>query len=653
MIHKTSSLKNEKSFFNSKKEISKDDDFSKLLKRNFLRKCLSSKAIKNEKFYNELTIEKEENKIENESLFKKKKNGILMMNNNKKKEKEDLSHFQFNQNINDKKGYNNFILKSEINPKYNNDNINNINKLNLLYNYFGEENKELKYNLEKKEKKLNEKKGIKEKNNIQINNNIKNSNIYNKINHENEIIKQNQYIQKMNKMNNIKNLSLLIKGQIGCRLLQKIIEENPEISNLLFISLINNIENMCTDLFGNYVIQKLLMYLNGENLEKFTLIISKNFLQISSSNYGTRVIQKYIEIISIKNNNFNNNEKNQNLIYLKCFTILNSLIIKNIKEISKDNNSCHIIIKFVSEIPFPANDNLYKSIYDIFFLLCKDKHGCCVIQKCFDCGIIQQKNILYNLTNKFCSLLICDQFGNYVIQYVVQCNVDFVNKKLLNVVFNNLLFLCKEKYASNVLEKFIYYKSAESQILLNKIINDEFILFNLITDQYGNYIIQRIFPIIDFEKRIKVFNHIIGWIDIIKKLSFGARLISKLCEKYQEFNLMINNIYGQNLYENHNENIYVQNINNNYISNQNFENLNIFLMNNYLISPYYINNNNNIKIIDENKTDVNKLNGINPLLNINKNINNSINQKNKLYYHKPLNKQNYDNSNTNENNNLE
>ena len=163
MIHKTSSLKNEKSFFNSKKEISKDDDFSKLLKRNFLRKCLSSKAIKNEKFYNELTIEKEENKIENESLFKKKKNGILMKNNNKKKEKEDLSHFQFNQNINDKKGYNNFILKSEINPKYNNDNINNINKLNLLYNYFGEENKELKYNLEKKENTLNEKKGIKEK----------------------------------------------------------------------------------------------------------------------------------------------------------------------------------------------------------------------------------------------------------------------------------------------------------------------------------------------------------------------------------------------------------------------------------------------------------------------------------------------------------
>ena len=37
-------------------------------------------------------------------------------------------------------------------------------------------------------------------------------------------------------------------------LLQKILEENPEISNLLFISLINNIENMSIDSFGNYVI---------------------------------------------------------------------------------------------------------------------------------------------------------------------------------------------------------------------------------------------------------------------------------------------------------------------------------------------------------------------------------------------------------------
>ena len=85
-----------------------------------------------------------------------------MMNNNKKR-KDDLYHFQFNKNINDKKGYNNFILKSKMNPKYNNDNINNINKLNLLYNYLREENKELKYNLEKKENTLNEKKGIKEK----------------------------------------------------------------------------------------------------------------------------------------------------------------------------------------------------------------------------------------------------------------------------------------------------------------------------------------------------------------------------------------------------------------------------------------------------------------------------------------------------------
>ena len=58
---------------------------------------------------------------------------------------------------------------------------------------------------------------------------------------------------------------------------------------------------MCTDLFGNYVIQKLIDFLNNQNFEKFTLIISKNFKYIASSTYGTRVIQKLIEVISNKN----------------------------------------------------------------------------------------------------------------------------------------------------------------------------------------------------------------------------------------------------------------------------------------------------------------------------------------------------------------
>ncbi len=644
MIHKTTKIHYSNSLKKLKENFHDDEIFPNIFKDNCIKKKINAKSAVFLTLTNFIKKQNEESKEKNKNIqkkhsFIKSKNDIFIHNIKNINEKENYSFQLINQNQNEKKGCNNFILKSELNPNFNNS-INDLNKINLLYNYFGDENKELKEKINKNNIQINKKElfdsdKIKKKNNQKISN-LNNQNIININNYFNfdkniqNAIQQQKYFQNKynNQIINLKNPVLLIKDQMGCRFLQKVIDYNPEISNILFLMLINNIENMCIDLFGNYVIQKLILYLNSENFEKFTLIIAKNFKEISSSTYGTRVIQKLIEIISIKNYNFSN-EKKQSPIFLKCFTIINSLIINDLSDIYKDNNSCHIIIKFVSEIPFPANDNMYNAIYKHFVYLCKDKHGCCVIQKCIESGVNQQKKILYSLSNKYCSELICDQFGNYVIQYVVKCNVNIINQNLLNVILSNLLYLCKEKYASNVLEKFIYYSSPESKIFLNKIINDDHILYSLITDQYGNYIIQRVLFIIDIEKRIQVFKSIIGWIEEIKNLPFGSRLISKLCSKYKEFNIMVNNIYGKmlidcNQIENNDKNndLFIKKDLNKY-----FENLNIFLMNNYLIFPYYIDN----KKININNHYVNNINNINNLNNISK-IDNPNNQKYNVYY---------------------
>ena len=64
-------------------------------------------------------------------------------------------------------------------------------------------------------------------------------------------------------------------------------------------------------------------------------------------------------------------------------------------------------------------------------------------------------------------------------------------------------------------------------------------LHELIIDQFGNYIIQRILFIVEREKRSLLIHYIVNWYPEIKALSFGPRLISKLHERYQEFTLLI------------------------------------------------------------------------------------------------------------------
>jgi len=658
MIHKTNSFKSEHSFVNKEELSFKNENFSNVGKDNFLNKFISHKSA-------DFSKQNQEEKEKNQNDNKKKIILIKKINNLKKNDNENnINEKNTNKSaiinkeniIQKKKEFNNYIPKSEFNSEYKNNEYNNNN---LLINYYGNEDLNFRLHTYKhieinNNNQVNDNQNIIDNENKAIqNNNLKifNQNLTNINNYyfiyqnriQYQLLQQQKYFTFLNnKFKNIKNPSLLIKDQIGCRYLQKVIDDNPEFSNNLFQMLINNIESMCTDLFGNYVIQKLIINLNSSNFEKITRIILNKFRHISTSNYGTRVIQKLIEIISYKNNFFMNN-KEQIPTYLKCFSLINSIIINNIHYIFKDNNSCHIIIKFVTVIPYPANDNMYNEIYKYFIMLCKDKHGCCVIQKCFENGINQQKLNLFSLSNKYCDELINDQFGNYVIQYVVGCNVDIVNKSLLNLIMNNLLSLCTEKYASNVLEKFIYFNSPESRIFLNKIISDNNILYQIITNQYGNYIIQRIINIIDKETRVEVLKTILCWIDDIKKLSFGPRLLSKLCERYKEFNFLINNIYGKeiNLYTDINKNY---NYNNNNMNsnlsmiNSNFENLNIFLMNNYLISSDYldkrINLNNNINNDTNSIYDINNQQKLNYILSSklnNSNFKNLENDNNNLY----------------------
>ena len=505
------------------------------------------------------------NNEEDEQNFNCENNNFIQINDNYNEEEDEDNNIYFSpkdKNNNFTLNYinNNFnLVNKNANDNFNNNNLNNNNYLfqqNTLITNINENQQ-----------------------NILINNNINNNQTNNNI----KIINNNNHNiniedEKIN-LEIISHAPSFIRDQTGCRLIQKKIDENPEISNEIFESLYYELMTISTDLFGNYVVQKLLDNINIEKLEKFINLISIKFNYIATSTYGTRVIQKLLEILS-KENTYIKEDKSK---YDNLFNILNKLIISNIVSLSSDSNSSHIIIKYVNFIKHPKNVEMFESVYNNFIPLCKDKHGCCVIQKCIEAGIKEQKEKLFILSNQYCRQLISDQFGNYVIQYVVGLNNNIINKNIVIVIMEDLIHLCKEKYASNVIEKFIFIKSSESKEVIQIIINHENNLHQLIIDQYGNYIVQRILSIVTPDVRLNLLRLIVSWYKEIKNLSFGNRLITKLNERYPEFTSMINNIYGQNYSSNHNNN------SNKFKNNNNIGNVNIIQMNNYLIS----NNNNN------------------------------------------------------------
>ena len=328
----------------------------------------------------------------------------------------------------------------------------------------------------------------------------------------------------------------LIQDQAGCRFLQKKIDEDPSISNTLFTILYPDLITLCTDSFGNYLIQKILDNLSMDNISKFTSFLSSKFTFIAMSTYGTRVIQKLLDILCAS--------LYTNPTTSSSFYQLNNLIISNLVNITSDSNSSHIIIKCVNTIKYPHNTSLFEAIAKQFISLSKDKHGCCIVQKAIEASNPQQKEMFLTLCNINCEELINDQFGNYVIQSVINLNVDKVNDYFVELITTNGRYLCKEKYASNVIEKFLAHKNNASRKLIEYIMNNEDVLSELLFDNYGNYIVQRVLTLIGQDERMKIIQYIIEWLPKVKSLPFGERLIAKLSERYNEFNLMLRQKYA-------------------------------------------------------------------------------------------------------------
>ena len=276
----------------------------------------------------------------------------------------------------------------------------------------------------------------------------------------------------------------LQKIENNCHYLQMKISSNPVYANdVLFPFLFSNIVSLINDQFGNFIYQGFIDILNSQNLINLLYIIKNNFFEISKSQNGTRVIQKLLEKSTLIK------QGNNTLIQKSFIEILKGKVC----ECSNDEHANHIIQKFILNIPFPYNNFIYEELYQNFMNVVITKYGCCVIQKCILNGTKEQKDKLIYLVLQNTFHLIRNQFGNYVYQCVLFLRNERVNLKIIEIIYEKIIPLCKEKYSSNVIEKIFEINNPNVvNQLIDYMTQSENKVMELLTNKYGNYIIQKI-----------------------------------------------------------------------------------------------------------------------------------------------------------------
>ncbi len=316
------------------------------------------------------------------------------------------------------------------------------------------------------------------------------------------------------------NLFKLCRDQGACRYLQKLLDSNPqETLNYLYKPLCKNIIPLINFPFGNYLIQKIIIYLNQDQLYEILNLISHDFLEICNNIFGTRVIQTIIN----------------NLKTPKVKDYFYQLLKPKIIELFKVLNGTFVVQKF-SQI----HTNYKNEISDIMIngchILSTHKHGSCVIQKYLE---LNDSYLVPKLIDKLLDqslVLIVDKYANYVIQTILKKNNKNYGNKFAEKIKDNVVYYAKNKYSSNVVRECL--DCCDGIYLLNLISNvqQRDNLIELILDEHGNYIAQKVLILSTPIMQTKMLKIIKENLNRLKKRYHGEILINKLIANYPIIN---------------------------------------------------------------------------------------------------------------------
>ncbi|EEB05663.1 RNA-binding protein Puf3 [Schizosaccharomyces japonicus yFS275] len=320
------------------------------------------------------------------------------------------------------------------------------------------------------------------------------------------------------------HLAAFSTDQHGSRFLQQKIETcSDEDRALLFHDIVNgNCLQLMMDVFGNYVVQKLLEFGTDEQREVFTEKMKGHVLTLSLQMYGCRVAQKALEHIPLNRQ-------------VELIQELDGDVLKCVK----DQNGNHVIQKAIECIPYGHLQFVVDAVMPNVYNLSSHPYGCRVIQRIIEHFADARSSVYLQLHTQILHLA-QDQYGNYVIQHLMKKGSPSEQREIVEVVLGNVLHLSRHKFASNVVERCISYCSdTDRERFFNSLLGEnedgDTYLLNLIKDKYANYVIQKLIDVSKPELRDRIITVLNPHLNVLKNYTYGKHLYL-VVEKFQRGN---------------------------------------------------------------------------------------------------------------------
>jgi len=336
--------------------------------------------------------------------------------------------------------------------------------------------------------------------------------------------------------------------QNGSRFIQQRLEigssEEKEVTMAEALPAVRRLRN---DVFGNYVVQKLLDFGTPKMREDIRDTLHGEMLQLSLQMYGCRVVQKALETLDDGDipkllSEFHHNvlscihDQNGNHVIQKCIEVMGEKSKK-----ASETGDPYQAKFFEAEVDFIVDDVLN----NVRSLSCHP-YGCRVLQRILEHCPEHKKNEALDEIKRYHGDLIEDQYGNYVIQHVLQYGRSSDRDSVLDIVVESgLLMLSRQKFASNVVEKLLKFGNPKQRSGIVRemlkhvdeqtgqpVPNDAqgtSVVLLMVKDAYANYVVQTTLDVVvDASEKQSLMEELNSHSAELKNYTFAKHIVTKL-----------------------------------------------------------------------------------------------------------------------------
>ncbi|KAG9144294.1 hypothetical protein Leryth_016949 [Lithospermum erythrorhizon] len=274
-----------------------------------------------------------------------------------------------------------------------------------------------------------------------------------------------------------RSISCIAKTQLGCRLLQRMLNERQyQDVQLIFNDIIDYVPELSFDPYGNYLVQKVLDVCNEDQITQVVRVITKDpgdIIRICKNSHGTRVVQKVIEKAKTR----------------QQIALVLEALEAGFLDLITDVNGNHVLQQCLQCFTEEHNKFIFEGATNFCAEIATHRYGCCVLNQCI---VHSSRCHQEKLVTEICAnglLLSQDSFGNYVIQNILELKIPSASVTLLSALKGHFVLLSMQKFSSHVVEKCLKCYGQSRPIIIHELLSVPR-FGQLLQHPFANYVIQ-------------------------------------------------------------------------------------------------------------------------------------------------------------------